>query len=91
MSFGWDYELDATTIVVKTTDLPEFILSLSALFGIPPADLVQAIVIDYTPGALIGWRRDGVVVGISLGAPCRRNFAAMRGRSHAIVMQQYRW
>lgn len=48
----------------------------AALAGLPPADLVQALVSRYVPGAGIGWHRDRpifgpTVVGVSLGAPCR--------------------
>ena len=69
MSFGWDYEFGAANIV-KTEDLPQFLLPLrtraGTLFKIHPAELVQATVIEYAPGAPIGWHRDipqfGVVV-----------------------------
>jgi alkylated DNA repair dioxygenase AlkB len=89
MSFGWDYEFGAANIV-KTEDLPQFLLPLRTragmLFKIHPAELVQATVIEYAPGAPIGWHRDipqfGVVVGISLGAPCRLKF-----RCHARPQQ----
>ncbi len=81
MSFGWDYEFGAANIF-KAPDLPQFLLPLrtraGSLFKVPPAELVQATIIEYTPGTPIGWHRDipqfGVVVGISLGAPCRLKF-----------------
>src|SRR5262249_57052210 len=46
--------------------------------GIDPYSLVKASIIEYSIGSPIGWHRDiphfGVVVGISLGAPCRMRF-----------------
>ncbi|MGH7871705.1 MAG: alpha-ketoglutarate-dependent dioxygenase AlkB [Candidatus Binatia bacterium] len=49
-----------------------------ALFSIDPNSLVQTSIIEYFTGSPIGWHRDiphfGVVVGISLGAPCRIRF-----------------
>jgi len=85
MSFGCDYEFGAANIV-KAPDLPQFLLPLrtkaGSLFKISPAELVQATVIEYTPGAPIGWHRDipqfGVVIGISLGAPCQLKFRQPR-------------
>ena len=50
---------------------------------VPPGDVSQAIVTEYTPGAGIGWHRDapvfGVVAGISLLADC--DFRFRRGES----------
>ena len=84
-SFGWDYEFGAAKIT-EAAALPEFLLPLrtraGSLFRIPPNDLVQATVIEYSPGAPIGWHRDipqfGAVIGISLGAPCRLKFRQHR-------------
>ena len=43
--------------------------------GLAPAELVHALVTEYTPGAAIGWHRDrpvfGDVIGISLASSCR--------------------
>jgi alkylated DNA repair dioxygenase AlkB len=45
-----------------------------AFAGIDPGRLEQALVIEYGPGAPIGWHKDkfvfGRVVGISLLSPC---------------------
>ncbi len=84
-SFGWDYEFGAGKIT-EAAGLPEFLLPLrkraGSLFKIPPDDLVQATIIEYSPGAPIGWHRDipqfGAVIGISLGAPCRLKFRQHR-------------
>jgi alkylated DNA repair dioxygenase AlkB len=63
-------------------ELPNWLYPLrergAALAGLAPAELVQALVQRYPPGAPIGWHRDygvyGVVVGISVGADARMRF-----------------
>jgi alkylated DNA repair dioxygenase AlkB len=81
VSFGWQYEFGKSEI--KTApEIPGFLLPLRTrageLFGIDPKALVQASILEYSPGSPIGWHRDipqfGVVVGISLAAPCRMRF-----------------
>jgi alkylated DNA repair dioxygenase AlkB len=47
--------------------------------GVPPDELVQALVTRYPPGATIGWHRDAPsfgspVIGVSLGSSCRMRF-----------------
>lgn len=50
----------------------------AAFAGIPPPALSEALVTEYQSGAPIGWHRDaapfGLVIGISLLAPCRFRF-----------------
>lgn len=80
-SFGWQYEFGSSEITTAP-DVPAFVLPIRAragnFFGIDPYSLVQASIIEYSIGSPIGWHRDiphfGVVVGISLGAPCRMRF-----------------
>lgn len=75
-SFGWSYDFDRGRIAPGSA-MPEFLLPLrmraAAFAGLAPADLEQALLIRYGPGAGIGWHRDRPmfehVVGISLGAP----------------------
>ena len=56
----------------------------AAVTGVPAADLSEVLVTEYTTGAGIGWHRDsqpfGVIVGISLGAPCRMRFQQGQGK-----------
>ena len=47
--------------------------------GLVPADLAEALILRYPPGAGIGWHRDAPafgapVVGLSLGSACRLRF-----------------
>jgi DNA oxidative demethylase len=76
--FGWTY--DFLTYRVKPGPLiPEFLLGirerLADLVEKEPESLVQALILEYPPGATIGWHRDapafGIVAALSLLAPCR--------------------
>jgi len=75
-SFGWRYDFDDASFA-ETDPIPDWLLPLrqraAAFAGLEEADLIQALVTRYDPGAGIGWHRDrpvfAHVVGISLGAP----------------------
>jgi alkylated DNA repair dioxygenase AlkB len=77
ISFGWQYDFD-TRRLRKAEDIPEFLLGLrehAARFaGMAPSQLQHVLVMEYGPGAAIGWHRDksvfGQVVGISLLSAC---------------------
>jgi DNA oxidative demethylase len=53
------------------------------LAGMPPEDLVEALVQHYPVGAAMGWHRDApafdIVVGISLGGAARLRFQRGKG------------
>jgi alkylated DNA repair dioxygenase AlkB len=75
-SFGWRYDFE-TGAFGRADPIPDWLLPLRAraadFAGLAEGDLVQALLIQYDPGAGIGWHRDRPlfehVVGISLGAP----------------------
>lgn len=75
-SFGWSYDFDRGRIA-PGLEIPAFLGPLreraAAFAGMPAAELEQALLIRYDPGAGIGWHRDRPmfdhVVGISLGEP----------------------
>ncbi|MFL5618575.1 MAG: alpha-ketoglutarate-dependent dioxygenase AlkB [Gemmatimonadaceae bacterium] len=77
ISFGWQYDFDARRLR-KADDMPDFLCELrehAAQFARMPASALQhVLVMEYSPGAAIGWHRDkevfGQVVGISLLSPC---------------------
>lgn len=77
VSFGWKYDFGARQLH-RTDDMPPFVISLREIAGrfggVPAAQLQQALVTEYPPGAAIGWHRDkdvfGDVIGISLLSPC---------------------
>jgi alkylated DNA repair dioxygenase AlkB len=78
VSFGWRYDYGAQR-VQPSTPMPGFPLPLrehaAVVFGIAAERLEQALVIEYAPGAAIGWHRDKPtfkdVVAFSLLSPCR--------------------
>lgn len=84
-SFGWHYDFDSGGMG-ETDPMPDWLLPLrgraAAIAGLPEADLVQALLIRYDPGAGIGWHRDRPVfehvVGISLGVPTTMRFRRRR-------------
>ncbi len=88
VQFGWRYSFDGLSLA-PGPDLPAFLEPLrvraASLAGREPADLTEALVTEYSPGAAIGWHRDapqfGIVVGISLLAACR--FRLRRGEGRA--------
>ena len=82
VSFGWHYEFSGAGRLRKADDIPDFLLQLRTTAGrfasLSPEDLQHVLVIEYGPGAGIGWHRDrpvfGEVVGVSLLAPCVLRF-----------------
>jgi DNA oxidative demethylase len=80
-SFGWHYRFGGGGLS-RTADLPGWLLPLrdraAALAGLPAEAFEHALLIEYAPGAGIGWHRDrpvfGDVVGVSLLAPARLRF-----------------
>ncbi len=88
VQFGWRYSFDGLSIAPGAS-LPDFLEPVrtrsAALAGLDPAEVTEALVTEYSPGAAIGWHRDappfGVVVGISLLAPCRFRLRRGEGRS----------
>jgi alkylated DNA repair dioxygenase AlkB len=92
VSFGWQYEFSGRGALKKANDIPEFILPLRAIAAkfaqIEPETLQHVLVVEYGPGAGIGWHRDkpvfGEIIGVSLIAPCvlrfRREMTVENGR-----------
>jgi alkylated DNA repair dioxygenase AlkB len=77
VSFGWRYDFNGAGLGT-TNAIPEFLLPVrerAARFaGLAPEALEHALVLEYTPGAAIGWHKDRLVfddvIGVSLLAPC---------------------
>ncbi|MBB3359557.1 MULTISPECIES: alpha-ketoglutarate-dependent dioxygenase AlkB [unclassified Novosphingobium] len=80
-SFGWSYDFDKG-MAAAAPPMPDWLLAIREragdFAGLPPEDLVQALLIRYDPGAGIGWHRDRPifehVIGISLGEPAVMRF-----------------
>lgn len=75
-SFGWSYDFTSGRFA-EADPMPDWLLPVrdraADHAGLGAADLVQALLIRYDPGAGIGWHKDRpvfeYVVGLSLGNP----------------------
>jgi len=80
-SFGWRYDFNGGGLQ-RADPLPDILLNARALLskqvGEAEAAFEQCSVIEYTPGAGIGWHKDrpqfGKVAGLSLLSSCRFRF-----------------
>ena len=78
VSFGWQYEFAGAGKLRKADDIPAFLqpirMRAAAFAGLKPDQLQHVLVIEYAPGAGIGWHRDkpeyGQVMGLSLASAC---------------------
>jgi alkylated DNA repair protein (DNA oxidative demethylase) len=85
-AFGWSYDFDAG-LLRRGEPIPDWLLPFrdraADFIGLPPDDLVQALLIRYDAGAGIGWHRDRPpfvdVVGLSLGSSATMRFRRRRG------------
>ena len=81
VSFGWRYGFDGSGLAAAEP-IPDWLLPFraraAAFAGLEPEALAHLLVIEYAPGAGIGWHRDrpvfGDVLGLSLLAPARLRF-----------------
>lgn len=77
VSFGWNYDFNGGGLK-RAGEMPDFLLPVRAraarFAGLDSSALEHALLIEYGPGAAIGWHRDrpqfGDVIGISLLSPC---------------------
>lgn len=88
IQYGWKYSFE-TFRMTEGPPLPDFLVPIrdraAAFARITAADLSEALLTEYAPGATIGWHRDApgfdVVIGISLLTAARFRFR--RGRTRA--------
>jgi alkylated DNA repair dioxygenase AlkB len=86
VSFGWHYDFSGRRLR-EAEPIPDYLLplraSVAAFAGLEPEEFEHALVIEYGPGAGIGWHRDkevfGRVVGVSLLSPCDLRFRRAAG------------
>jgi alkylated DNA repair dioxygenase AlkB len=86
VSFGWHYAFDGSGLR-EAEPIPAWLdpvrARAAALAGLAPDRFAHALLIEYAPGAGIGWHRDrpvfGDVVGVSLAAPARLRFRRKAG------------
>ena len=86
VSFGWRYDFNGGGL--KQADaFPPFLVRIrdaaAMAFGLEASSLEQALLIEYGPGASIGWHKDrpvfGDVIGVSLLSPCTFRFRRKAG------------
>jgi alkylated DNA repair dioxygenase AlkB len=88
VSFGWHYDFNGGGLK-QAGELPNFLLPLreraAEFAALEPSALEHVLLIEYQPGACIGWHRDrpqfGDVIGISLLAPCTFRLRRKAGRT----------
>ncbi len=86
VSFGLHYAFDGSGLR-EAEPIPDFLAparqKAAELARTAPEELQHALVIEYSPGAGIGWHKDrpvfGDVIGISLLAPARMRFRRKSG------------
>ncbi|WP_166041401.1 alpha-ketoglutarate-dependent dioxygenase AlkB [Sphingosinicella sp. YJ22] len=86
VSFGMEYRFDGSGLK-QAEPFPDWLLPVrdraAELARVAPDAFVHALIIEYAPGAGIGWHRDrpvfGDVVGVSLGAPAPLRFRLRDG------------
>jgi DNA oxidative demethylase len=86
VSFGWHYAFDGSGLR-EAEPIPDYLLPVRALAAdfarLEAEALKHALIIEYAPGAGIGWHRDrpvfGEVIGISMLAQARLRFRRKQG------------
>jgi len=86
ISYGWHYAFDGSGLA-ETEAIPDWLLPFraraAAFAGLAAEALEHVLLIEYAPGAGIGWHRDRPVfedvIGLSLLAPARMRFRRKAG------------
>jgi alkylated DNA repair protein (DNA oxidative demethylase) len=86
VSFGHAYRFDGSGLAAAEP-IPDWLLPVraraAAFAGLAPNALEHALLIEYAPGAGLGWHRDrpvfGDVIGISLQSPAPLRFRRRQG------------
>ena len=81
VSYGAGYDFDAHELR-PAPPIPGFLqplrLKVAQRLGLRVEEFTHALVTEYRPGTQLGWHRDvpdfALVVGLSLGTPCRMRF-----------------
>lgn len=93
LEFGLEYDF-TTRAATPTQNFPEFLIPIreraASFAGLAPAALVESMVIEYPPGAPIGWHRDapqfGIVIGISLASESRMRFKPYKAEGKPVSL-----
>ena len=87
VSFGWRYDFNDGRLK-RAAEIPAFLLPVceraAQAAGLAAAQIEQAMVTEYSPGAAIGWHRDrsifGEIIGVSLASQCTFRFRRKSGQ-----------
>lgn len=93
--YGVNYEINLRETNETAPPIPEFLIGIreraAEFAGVPAADLVQAMVSEYSVGTPIGWHRDapqfGTIIGISLASACRLRLKPHRRAGRLLSLQ----
>jgi alkylated DNA repair dioxygenase AlkB len=93
VEYGWRYDFSARK-AGKAPPIPEFLFPLRAraaeAAAVRPEALEEAVVLEYPPGAPIGWHRDvpdfETIVGVSLLGACRLRLKPYRGEGRLLSL-----
>jgi alkylated DNA repair protein (DNA oxidative demethylase) len=94
VQFGWVYGYESWQIT-PGVPIPEFLMPLrvraAGLAAVEPEHFAEVIIIEYPPGAGIGWHRDapafGLVVGVSLLTTGRLRFRRQGERPRSVTLE----
>jgi alkylated DNA repair dioxygenase AlkB len=96
VEYGWEYDFSSRK-ASRAEPIPEFLVPLRARAAqeaqVTPAELVEAVVTEYPPGAPIGWHRDvpqfETIIGISLLSSCRMRLKPYRteGKLVSVILE----
>lgn len=81
LQYGWNYSFENSRMT-RGAPLPDFLLPLreraAAFAEVAASALSEALLMEYSPGAAIGWHRDAhpfsIIVGVSLLSASRFRF-----------------
>ena len=96
VEYGYEYDFGARK-TSAAPPIPEFLIPLrdkaAAFAGALPEEIIEAVVIEYPPGAPIGWHRDvpqfEIIIGISLGSSCRMRLKPYKaeGKIASVILE----
>ena len=98
VEYGWEYDFSSRK-ASATQPIPEFLYPLRSraaqFVGIKPQELAEAVVIEYPPGAPMGWHRDvrqfEMIIGISLASATRMRLKPFhrkgRGEIQSVLLE----
>jgi alkylated DNA repair dioxygenase AlkB len=92
VEYGFEYDFtsrQASTARPLPAFLDPFRVRAATWAGIRADEIIEAVIIEYSPGSPIGWHRDvpqfEIIIGISLKSSCRFRFKPFRGEGKIVA------